>query len=240
MKIALIGYGKMGKMVESAALSKSYTIVSKIDSHQQSISKESLANADICIDFSHPNCVVNNVKSIAALKKNIVMGTTGWYDHLDLVKEIVNNADIGFLYSPNFSLGVSLFLEIVAQAAALMAPFESYDVGGFEIHHNQKADSPSGTAKAIAKRLLANLPRKKEVIYGQPNQQIHPDTIHFSSTRFGSVPGTHSVAFDSNSDSITLTHTARNREGFANGAIRAAEWLVGKKGFYTNEDILKI
>lgn len=239
MKIALIGYGKMGKMVELAALSKGHAIISKIDPqcHHKNISKESLLDADVCIDFTEPAGVLDNIKCASALGKNIVMGTTGWYDHIDEVKRIVDKAGTGFLYSPNFSLGVALFLEIIAQAAALIGPFDGYDIGGVEIHHSQKADSPSGTAKAIAKRLLANLPRKKEVVFGQP-KKANSDEIHFTSMRYGSAPGTHSITFDSHADSITLTHTARNREGFAEGAVKAAEWLKDRKGFFTLDEML--
>lgn len=240
MKIALIGYGKMGKMVEQAAISKGHSIMTKIGPNQpiQTITKESVADVDVCIDFTHPSCVVENITRAASLGKNIVMGTTGWYDQIDDVKSIIEQANVGFLCSPNFSMGVALFLEIVSQAAALISPFDTYDVGGYEIHHNQKADFPSGTAKAIAKRLLSNVPRKKEVVYGANEAKISPEHIHFTSMRIGSIPGTHSVIFDSPADTITLTHTARNREGFAAGAIRAAEWLHGKKGFFTVEDML--
>lgn len=240
MKIALIGYGKMGKMVEQVAMSKGYSIMAKIAPQQQyqAITPESVGQADICIDFSHPSCAFENIKLAAALGKNIVMGTTGWYHHIDAVKSIIKDADVGFLYSPNFSLGIALFLEIISQAASLISPFDAYDVGGYEIHHNQKEDSPSGTAKAIIKRLLSHIPHKKDVIYSVDNTAISPEHIHFTSMRTGSVPGTHSVFFDSPADTITLTHTARNREGFASGAIRAAEWLQGKKGFFSLNDML--
>lgn len=240
MKIALIGYGKMGKMVEQTAISKGYSIMAKIAPHQQyqAITQESVDQADICIDFSHPSCVVENIRQAAALGKNILVGTTGWYHHLDAVKSIIKDADVGFLYSPNFSLGVALFLEIISQAASLISPFDAYDVGGYEIHHNQKEDSPSGTAKAIIQRLLSRIPQKKEAVYAIDNTAISPEQIHFTCMRTGSVPGTHSVFFDSPADTITLTHTARNREGFAAGAIRAAEWLQGKKGFFNLNDML--
>ncbi|MBA3815377.1 MAG: 4-hydroxy-tetrahydrodipicolinate reductase [Parachlamydiaceae bacterium] len=239
MKIALIGYGKMGKMVEMAAKSKGYSITAIIDPHLENniITKDSVNTADVCIDFTNPSSALDNIKALASLGKNIVMGTTGWYNDIDGVKRIVEQANIGFLYSPNFSIGVALFLEIVSQAAALISPFDAYDVGGYEIHHSQKADFPSGTAKAISQRLLSNIPRKKEVIY-QINHKILPDQIHFTCLRNGSTPGTHSVSFDSPADTITLTHTARSREGFALGAIQAAEWLNGKKGFFTLDDML--
>lgn len=240
MKIALIGYGKMGKMVEHAAESMGHSIVAKIDPQQKekTITQDSIGNADVCIDFTHPTCALENIKQVAALGKNIVMGTTGWYDYMNEVKNIVEQTKIGFLFAPNFSLGVALFQEIVSKAASLIAPFEAYDVGGYEIHHRQKADSPSGTAKAIIERLLAEVPRKKEVIYELNENGITSEQLHFSSLRVGSIPGTHNVTFDSPADTITLTHTARNREGFATGSIRAAEWLQGKKGFFTFNNML--
>lgn len=240
MKIALIGYGKMGMMVEQAALSKGHAVVARIGSEQKDLDyiDASISNADACIDFSHPSCAIENIKRNVRLEKNMIMGTTGWYEHIDQVKRLTEQSNIGFLYSPNFSLGVALFLEIVSQAAALFSPYEMYDVGGSETHHNQKADSPSGTAKEIAKRLLANVPRKKGVLYDLCNAKISPEQIHFPSLRLGSFPGTHSVTFDSPVDSITLTHSARNREGFAMGAVEAAEWLHGKKGFFTLNDMI--
>lgn len=241
MKIALIGYGKMGKMVEASALASGHEVISIIGPHCQrtGISEASVVDADICIDFSHPEHALNNIMSMAALRKNIVMGTTGWYDHLDKVKTVVERSGIGFLYSPNFSLGISLFLELISKAAALVASHGEYDVGGFEIHHSEKADSPSGTAISIARKLIANMPNKKEVIYDRPNRTMKPEEIHFSSCRLGSATGTHSVIFDSLMDSITLTHSAKSRQGFADGAVKAAEWLYQKKGFYTLEDMLQ-
>lgn len=228
MKIALIGYGKMGKMVEQAALAQGHIIIAKIDPDcaSKKISKKTLSNADICIDFTHPDCAINNLKLVADQGVSMIMGTTGWYEHIELAKEIVANSKIGFLYAPNFSIGMSLFLNVVAKAAALIAPFDVYDVNGFEIHHNQKIDAPSGTAKAICQKIEAVWPKKKQ-------------QIQFSSLRVGSVPGTHTVLFDSPVDTITLTHTVRSREGFACGAIQAAQWLQGKQGFFTLDDMLR-
>lgn len=226
MKIALIGYGKMGKIVEQIALQKGHAINVKIDPkcHCKTITRETLSDSDICIDFTQPSDAIENLKQVAKCGKSIVMGTTGWYEHLEEAKRIVEYSKIGFLYAPNFSLGVALFLNIVSQAAAIIAPFENYDVNGFEIHHQKKMDAPSGTASAISRELHANFPNRNK--------------IDFTSIRVGSVPGTHTVLFDSSADTITLTHTARNREGFAEGAIKAAEWLQGKKGVFTLDDII--
>lgn len=240
MKIALIGYGKMGKLIGEIALQNEHQIVAKIDPHLPShrITKEAVADADICIDFSHPNAVLENIKTLGELNKNIIVGTTGWYDQIDTVRRYVELYKIGLLYSPNFSIGVNLFLRIVKEAAALIDHFDEYDVGGYEVHHNQKADSPSGTAKAIVSQLLDQVRRKKTAVYEKVDRPPTPDELHFASLRSGSNPGFHSVIFDSAADTLTLSHQARNREGFARGAVAAAEWLQNKKGLFTMQDIL--
>ncbi|MEI8366022.1 MAG: 4-hydroxy-tetrahydrodipicolinate reductase [Parachlamydiaceae bacterium] len=228
MKIALIGYGKMGKLIREKAVEKGYTItaiVNSTTSFSDPLISAGISAADVCIDFSHPQCVLNNVKALAGMKKSIVMGTTGWADSLDEVLQIAQNAHIGFIHSPNFSLGIALFLAIVEQAASLIGPLDDYDAAGYEIHHHQKVDSPSGTAK-----ILADAINKHRTAGSAP--------LSFSSVRVGHVPGTHSVLFDSTVDTITLTHTARNKEGFALGALKAAEWLRDKQGIFTMSDFL--
>ena len=240
MKIALIGYGKMGRLIEDLARQKEHHIVAKIHPSGEfsSIDEQLIQQADICIDFSTPQCVLNNIHSIAKIKKNIVMGTTGWYEHFDEVKKIVLENQIGFLFSPNFSIGIHLFKEIVTYAAQLINEFEDYDVAGYELHHNQKLDSPSGTAKSIVHALLDKIQRKTIPIYQTIDRQVASHEIQFSSLRCGSIPGTHSILFDSPADTITLTHQARNREGFAQGALIAAEWLYDKKGIFTLDDMI--
>ncbi len=234
MKIALIGYGKMGRMVEGAALQKGYEVVFKGREVAPAIQ-----TADVCIDFSHPNCILENIHAAVKAGVNLVVGTTGWYDRLEHVKAIINESRIGFLYAPNFSLGVHLFIKIVEEAAALLEPFDEYDAAAIELHHSKKADSPSGTAKALANALLSKITRKQSVESDSVQGPIEPHTLHVASLRCGSIPGTHTVIFDSPADTITLTHQARNREGFASGAILAAEWLQGRKGFYSMDDLLK-
>jgi 4-hydroxy-tetrahydrodipicolinate reductase len=227
MKIALIGYGKMGKMIHQLAEKAGESIVAIVDSKNplsSSSTQKALEEADVCIDFTNPDTVVENIKILSSLKKDVVVGTTGWDDNLQEVKKIVNDAHIGLLYSPNFSIGIALFLNIIEKAAALMAPFEQYELAGLEIHHSKKIDKPSGTAKAIENRLHKISP--------QPS-------INFTSVRVGEVPGTHSIIYDSPVDTITLTHTARTREGFAGGALNAARWIKGRKGIFTLDDLLK-
>ena len=238
LKIALIGYGKMGKMIEQLALADGHAIVAKIDSANHSQLSQSVENADVCMDFSHPAEVVKNIEQMARLRKNIVVGTTGWDEHLEKIRDIIHQSSIGFLYSPNFSIGVLLFLKLISQAAALFNPFAEYDVSGFEAHHRQKIDAPSGTAKAIADSLLKNFTRKKQIVYNFPQEQKE-EVFHMSSLRCGSIPGIHSMIFDSPFDTITLTHSAKGREGFAKGALLAAQWLQGKQGFFTLENLLE-
>lgn len=216
MKIALIGYGKMGQMIEKAALGRGHSIVARITSNQWD--REALLNADICLEFTHPECVLENITRIAELKKEIVIGTTGWHDEMELVRSIVEEHQIGALYSPNFSIGVNLLFEILAHASKVMNAFEEYDVAGIDFHHSRKKDIPSGTSLEIARTIEENMARINKV--------------PFSSIRCGSIPGTHTVLFDSLCDTISITHEARNREGFAQGAVQAAEWLRGRKGLY--------
>ncbi|MDR2701151.1 MAG: 4-hydroxy-tetrahydrodipicolinate reductase [Spirochaetaceae bacterium] len=263
MNIGLIGYGKMGKMVEAAALNCGHGITFAVDPFAPggqtaggapllrafpSI-KEKIDSTGVFIEFTRPETAPDNIKAACALGKPVVCGSTGWYAHLPDVSAAVEKAGAALLWSSNFSLGVNLFYRIAEYAAKLADPFAEYDVGGLEIHHNKKADSPSGTAKTLMERALAVMKRKTRVLWGDPSLPdgdatggtLPPDTVHFASLRQGSAPGTHSLFFDSPADTIEITHTARSREGFASGAVRAAEWLVSvpRQGIFTMEDVLK-
>jgi len=240
VNIGLIGYGRMGKIIESIAKDMYCEITSVIDPKcpQKSICETSVSNTDVLIDFSEPSVAVDNIKRAIDLQKNIVVGTTGWYDQIDEVQQLVTDAGIGMLYSPNFSIGFNLFNNIVSHAAQLIDHFDEYDIAGLESHHNKKIDIPSGTAYTLGETLLKCIERKKRVLYGDENYLDEGDVIHFPSVRCGNIPGTHTVTFDSPVDTITLTHQARNREGFARGALQAAAWLKGKTGFFTLEDML--
>ncbi|MBA3958684.1 MAG: 4-hydroxy-tetrahydrodipicolinate reductase [Parachlamydiaceae bacterium] len=237
MKVALVGYGKMGRMVEEIALQRGHEIVARISSKDKFSSQPGISKANVCIEFSHPSCVIENIKKLAEMGRDIVVGTTGWYEQHNLVEEIVKRHNIGLLYASNFSLGVNLFLKLVAEASVLLDPFAEYDVGLFEAHHSQKADSPSGTGKAIAKTILKNMKRKNQIVE-HAQGVVKPNELNIASLRCGSIPGTHSVIFSSPADTITLTHEAHNRQGFAKGAVQAAEWLQGKKGIFTIEHML--
>ena len=202
MKIALIGYGKMGREVERVAAQRGHTISGKIDPEgtdttQPLISASSLGAADVGIEFTNPGAVLENLRLMAALRTPVVVGTTGWYQHLPQVEELVRNSGIGLVYAPNFSLGVNLFYQIVARAAGLFQPFNEYDVSLSETHHRQKLDSPSGTAKKLIEIIQAKFPRKKKVVTDSLNRAIADDELHVTSLRTGHVPGIHSVLFDS-------------------------------------------
>jgi len=228
MKIALIGYGKMGRLVEEVARRQSIETVARFDeSHPLRADEETrgfLAGVDMLIDFSVPNAVLENIRQAAALSMNLVIGTTGWHDQLDEARKIVESNGIGLVYGSNFSLGVNLFYQIVEHATKLFSKFEGYDPFLEEAHHKFKKDAPSGTA-LVLKKIVAENYEKREV----------PVT----SVRAGHIPGTHAVSFDSTVDTIRLEHTARSREGFAEGALVAAKWIAGKKGLFEFREVLE-
>jgi len=234
MKIALIGYGKMGKEIEAVAIAAGDTVVQKFDIDHPA-DGASLADADVCIEFSTPETVVGNIQLALKAQKDIVVGTTGWHDRVpELKKQVLHS---GLLYSPNFSVGVNMYYRIVAAAAELIQNAPDYDPYIHELHHRQKADSPSGTALRLAEILLKRIDRKKEIATHRMDGKIAPDVLHVTSTRVGACRGTHTVGFDSEADLIEITHTARSRHGFALGALRAAHWLHGRKGVYTMDDV---
>jgi 4-hydroxy-tetrahydrodipicolinate reductase len=218
LNIALFGYGKMGKSVEKALIAQGHSVTAIAASSKDQIS---LDGSDLVIDFTKGEAVIENVEKAGKGGKNIVIGTTGWQKDMEQVKALVEKYGIGAIYSPNFSLGVLLFLKLVKEAAKIISPHVDYDAAGEEIHHSQKKDAPSGTAVILGDALRKNWPQ-----------------LEFSSVRVGHFPGTHTLYFDSPFDTITLTHTAKTREGFARGAVFAAEWLYHKKGLFTVEDIL--
>lgn len=223
MKLGLIGYGKLGKAIEKIALEKGHTIIAKLTSKEGDFSD--LCDADVCFECSEPSSVVKNIEKIAFLKKNVIVATTGWDERMSDIETIVANSNIGLLFSPNFSTGVYLFRLIVEMSAKMINPFTDYRVTGVETHHAAKRDSPSGTANGILKDLCSHFERK--------------NAPSFSSIRRGDISGIHQIFFDSAVDSIELTHHAYNRDGFAKGAVEAAEWINGKKGFFTFNDFMK-
>jgi len=243
MRLSIVGYGKMGQLIEQCAKQRGIEVVSTIDpfnpqaTHKE-VNESSMKDVDVCICFSQPDVAIKNIEDACQWKKHMVIGTTGWTDQMPRIKELVNQSDIGLVYSSNFSIGVNIFFKIIEQASQVLNKFDVYDILGFEAHHNRKLDSPSGTAITIGNLLLQNIDRKKSLVDEKLDRKIEPDELHFSSMRGGSIPGTHSVLFDSEFDTIELKHTARNRLGFATGAVIAAEWVVDKKGLFTEQDMM--
>ena len=226
MRIAIVGYGKMGRMIERIAMDRGHEIGLKLDEFNNSgfagITAENFRGIDVAIDFSIPDAAVENIERIAALKVNQVIGTTGWVDRMDHVCSVVDQAGIGLVWSPNYSVGVNAFFRIVAEAAKLLSGAPEYEAWAWEIHHSAKKDAPSGT-------LLKLVEEMKKPGYQKP--------VDVGSNRAGTIAGTHEIGFDCAADTITLRHTARSREGFALGAVKAAEWVVGKSGFHEFGDI---
>jgi len=234
MRIALIGYGKMGREIEAIAREQRDTIAGVFDSKRH-VAAEDLSDADVCIEFSTPSAALANIRTAIEARKDIVVGTTGWHQHLAELKEKVRES--GLLYSANFSLGMNIFQRIVARAGELIENAPEYDPFIHETHHRLKADSPSGTALRLGEILLGKISRKKRMLTETSTEKIAAEALHVTSTRAGSVTGTHVVAFDSAADLIELRHVAKNRRGFALGALAAARWLHGRKGIYTMDDV---
>ncbi len=236
MKIALIGYGKMGREVESVATEAGDEIVARFDIDNPPTSgKLSEAGADVAIEFSTPASVLANMKAAADAGIDIVVGATGWYDRLDEVRGWFDRSAL--LYAQNFSIGVNVFYRIVRQAARTMNGLPGYDVWIEELHHREKVDSPSGTAFRLGQILLEELERKKTTVEGSPEGKIPPGALQIASLRAGHAAGVHTVGFDSKADYIELKHVARSRRGFAEGAVAAARWVRGRQGVFTMDDV---
>ena len=227
-KLALLGYGKMGKAIAALAPQRGFEVhlVMDVDvnAEGQGITRENFAGVDVCIDFTTPDAAVENIRRVAALGVNLVVGTTGWHSRLEEVRKIIDNAGVGMVYAPNFSIGVNLFYRLVRAAAEIFAPFSMYDPYVVEAHHKFKKDAPSGTALEVKRQIQPALGKRE---------------VPVTSVRAGYIPGTHELGFDSEADTIVLRHTARGRQGFAEGALHAARWVVGRKGLFTFADVLE-
>jgi len=230
MRIALLGYGKMGQVIERIAEERGHEIVLR---KRSSDSFDGLQDADVAIDFSVPDAAVGNIS--ACLNRNIpvISGTTGWLEHYHNVAQLCEEKQGAFIYGSNFSLGVNIFFELNTHLAKMMANLKQYSVSMEEVHHTQKLDAPSGTAITLAKDIIAHSDYSSWAI-GNPKE----DEIFIDAKRVEGVPGTHTIKYDSDVDSIEIKHTAHSREGFALGSVVAAEWLLGKKGTYTMKDVL--
>jgi 4-hydroxy-tetrahydrodipicolinate reductase len=253
----------MGKLIEIRSEERGHRVSAVIDPHSpEERTRSGLpilraipdagdgGGADLAFEFTRPATALENIKALLRRKLPVVVGTTGWYESLPEVERLTAETGSSLLWAPNFSLGVNFLYRIAAFAAKLADPFPEYDLGGWEAHHNRKQDSPSGTAKILAERVLAQMTRKKRAVYDTLDRPPAPEELHFPSLRAGSIPGVHTIFLDSPADTIEITHTARNRDGLASGAIRAAEWLVScsgpgqpagtiRRGVFTLEDVLK-
>jgi 4-hydroxy-tetrahydrodipicolinate reductase len=236
MKIALIGYGKMGREIEKIALQRGHEISLKISS-TNFFDIDFIANSDVAIEFTRPEIAIENIKKCFKHNVPVVVGTTGWYNELERVKKDCQEKNQTLLYASNFSVGVNIFFEINKQLAKLMNNQSMYEVSMEEIHHTQKLDAPSGTAITLAEGVLENIDRKDHWINEQSSDSKELSII---SKRIDSVPGTHIVKYFSEIDQIEISHTAHNRQGFAMGAVLAAEFIYGKKGIYGMSDVLNI
>ncbi len=229
INLALLGYGKMGQTLAQLAPQRGFEVrlVMDVDANAQGrgITREKFQGIEVSVDFTTPDAVVKNIQRVAALGVNLVVGTTGWHKHQAEVRKVIEHAGIGLVYAANFSIGVNLFYRLARAAAEIFAPFPMYDPFLTETHHKMKKDAPSGTALEITRQI-------------QP--YFADRDIPVASVRAGYVPGVHELSFDSEADTVVLRHTARGRQGFAEGALYAARWVVGKKGFYSFAEVLEL
>lgn len=237
MKIALIGYGKMGKEIEAIALQRGHSVPVKINSSNTSDAFNELKNCDVAIEFTKPEAAVQNIKTCFTNNIPVVAGTTGWYAHFEDIKKLCIEKNQSLLHATNFSIGVNIFFEINKRLAMLMDEQPNYNVSVEEIHHTQKLDAPSGTAITIAEGIIQHIDRKKSWKNGDAKES---DQLNIFSQRIDTVPGTHIVKYTSDIDDIEISHVAHNRKGFATGAVLAAEFLKDKKGIFTMKDVLKL
>lgn len=236
MQIAIIGYGKMGHMIEEVALQRGHEVVVKINiENTEDFTKENISKADVAIEFTGPSTAYDNIKKCIDFGVPVVSGSTGWNSRLDEVKDYIKGKKGSFLHTSNFSIGVNIFFEVNKLLAKLMASHPEYDIALKEIHHTAKLDAPSGTAVTLAQQVLANVPRKVNWVN---NRSEKPEELSIISERIDPAPGTHFVKYTSEIDDIEIIHTAHNRKGFALGAVQAAEYISDKKGIFSMQEVL--
>lgn len=234
MKIALLGYGRMGKEIEKIASQRGHEIVLRIAEKQE----YDITLADVAIDFSIPDAAFDNITNCFKNGVPVISGTTGWLDQYQEAVEICHQENGGFIYASNFSLGVNIFFELNKQLSKMMSPWENYQISAEEIHHTKKLDAPSGTAITLAEGIIENTSKVDWQLTSEG--EMKENTVPIEAKRIPDVPGTHSIHYTSDIDTIEIKHTAHNRKGFALGAVIAAEWIVGKTGIYTMKDVLNI
>jgi 4-hydroxy-tetrahydrodipicolinate reductase len=236
MRIALLGYGKMGKAIEEIAVGKGHEVALKIDENNTGdFTKENMSKADVAIEFTNPHSAYDNVRKALDFGIPVVSGSTGWTDRLDEIKKFCREQGGAFLYSSNFSIGVNIFFEINRKLASLMNSHNEYEIHLEEIHHTEKKDAPSGTGISLAEQVLEEIKRKKRWVNNESND---PADLAIISKRIDPAAGTHSVKYSSSIDDIEIIHTAHNRKGFASGAVLAAEFIKDKKGIFKMKDVL--
>ena len=238
MKIVIIGYGKMGKMVEQEAM-KLHIPVSSIINNQDHLLSYNFKSDEVAIEFTKPSTCLNNIKIISSKGAHIVCGTTGWNNNIQKIQELVSRNNIGFIYAANFAIGINIFWKIIKEASLLVDQFKSYDVMGHEVHHNTKKDSPSGTALTTGQIIVDHIKRKKRMITQKLDREMSEDEFHFSSSRCGSIIGEHEIIFDSPIDNIKISHSSKGRDSYAQGALKCAQWIKNKKGFYSIESYMQ-
>lgn len=240
MKLALVGTGQMGQAVAEVASSEGHDVRVRFDSDRPLLDADPsvLSDAQVAIDFSLPSLALSHLRRYCEWGQPAVVGTTGWYEDLNTVEELVREHDGSILYAPNFSIGVAVVRRALAALGPLFDELEEYDAFVHEIHHTKKVDSPSGTARMLGEVLLDELERKDHLEIETQHGRIDPSALHVTSTRTGTVFGEHTVGFDGPYDHITVEHRAKSRRGFAAGAVRAADWLQGRRGLFTLDDML--
>ncbi len=243
MRVAIVGYGRMGRNIERILEERGHTVQVRIDpvaadADARELNAALLEDCDGAIEFSIAAAVLDNARLYADNKVNAVVGTTGWDKDISAVESLFSTGPTAYLWGANFSLGAHMFFKIVSQAAAYLNSAPEYDIMGYEIHHGKKKDSPSGTALRTAEKILAANKRKTTLIQDKLDRHIQEHELHFASLRGGSVPGVHTVLLDSPADTIEIKHSARNRDGFALGAVMALEWIKDKHGFYSVDNFI--
>ncbi len=233
MKIALLGYGRMGKAIEEIAKARGHKIVAKIDKDNPN---DSIDNADVAINFSVPSAAVSNITNTLNQGIPVVCGTTGWLEHKSNIEQLCTEKKGAFLYASNFSLGVNIFFELNEKLAQMMGQYTQYKASLEEIHHTEKLDAPSGTAITLAEGILPHTTQNSWKLTEEANE----NDLNITAKREPHVPGTHTVTYSSETDEISIAHLAHNRDGFALGAVLAAEWIVGKSGIFSMRDVLNI
>ena len=242
MRLAIVGRGRMGAAIRSVARELGHDVVLEIDTKSPLVggpTSSALGDVEVALDFTTPHAVVDNLRVLAEAQVSVVVGTTGWHQELDVVRELAGTHGIGVVYAANFSIGANVLLQAVRRAAALLSEMPEFDAYVLEHHHRNKVDAPSGTALSLASAIVDESETKDRIVAGTPEGRLDASALHVASVRAGYVFGRHVVGFDGPSDLVELTHLAKGREGFARGALKAAEWVRGRRGVFEFQSVLE-